>query len=305
MSDFPRVGVLGARSLVGRALVPHVARRPGGVLAVSRAAVVQDRRAGVAWCRPGDPRPAGAPAVTDWVSLCPLWVLPEHVAWLERVGIRRLVALSSTSIDTKADSPDAAERWLADRLAAAERRAAAWAAAHGVLLTILRPTMIYDGRHDRTVATVAAVVRRMGWFPLCGAATGLRQPVHAGDVAAACLAAIDHDPPRRCYAIAGAETLTFRDLVERTCRAHGLPARTVSLPPWLWNTCASLARWTWITAAPLAGMGRRMNEDLSCDHAVAAADLGYRPRPFTPGVGTLDDEAAAPAERSEQLQDER
>jgi hypothetical protein len=34
-------------------------------------------------------------------------------------------------------------------------------------------------------------------------------------------------------------------------------------------------------------MARRMNEDLSCDHAAAEADLGFHPRPFDPRGDTL------------------
>jgi len=305
MSESPRVGVLGATSLVGRILVPRLASRPGGVLAVSRTATTGDGGPGIAWCRPGDPRPSDDSTTTTWIALCPLWVVPAHVAWLRRFGVGRLVALSSTSIDTKADSPEPAERRLAERLAAAEREMITWADAHGVTLTILRPTMIYDGRHDHTVATVAAVVRRLGWFPLCGAARGLRQPVHAADVAAACLNAIDREPPRRSYVLSGAERLTFRDLVVRTCRAHGLPARTLTIPPWAWHALAGLARATRITALPLVGIGRRMNEDLSCDHAQAEEDLDFWPRPFVPGVATLEEHLASLDARPDRPQDER
>lgn len=289
MPALPHVGVLGASSLVGRFLLPQLARRHGRVLAVSRSAPgpTAARGPNVAWCRPGDQPSHDDRPVPHWITLCPIWSLAAHGAWLRGLGVRRLVALSSTSIHARASSPDAAERRLATRLADAEDQVTAWCAEHGIALTILRPTMIYDGRSDGNVAVVAAVVRRIGWFPLCAAGLGLRQPVHAGDVAAACLAALDRPPPRPCYTLSGGEALPFRELVVRTCRAHGLPSRTLSLPPWAWRTLATVARGLGIAGAATAGSGRRMNEDLSCDHAEAADDLGFRPRPFAPGGDTL------------------
>jgi len=34
-------------------------------------------------------------------------------------------------------------------------------------------------------------------------------------------------------------------------------------------------------------MGGRMNQDLSCDHSAAAADLDFRPRPFDPAADMI------------------
>jgi nucleoside-diphosphate-sugar epimerase len=321
MSESPRVGVLGATSLVGRCLLPLLFRRGRSVLAVSRSASepAGDGTAEIGWCRPGSQQLADGEPVADWISLCPLWAVPEQAAWLEQLGCRRLVVLSSMSLVTKASSPDPAERQVANRLARAEADVLAWADGGAIRLTILRPTMIYDGARDGNVAAIAAWVRRFGWFPLCGPATGLRQPVHVGDVAAACLAALDrdfvtrrfllHDPAgagpdaeagehgsaTRCYPLSGGEALPFRELVVRTCRAHGLTPRTVSIPAGVWHALAAVARGLRIARGPLAGVGQRMNEDLSCGHAAAAADFGFRPRPFVPG-GTPATASADPVD---------
>ena len=294
MSEPPWVGVLGAKSLVGRHLLPLLTRRPARVVAVSRSRAAPAAHPRITWCLPGGPLPAALP-LPDWIALCPIWTVAEHLPWLESLGIRRLVALSSMSAATKTASPAAEERRLAACLAAAEDGLLAWADSRDIGLTILRPTMIYDGLHDRNVAAIAACVRRYRCFPLCGAAEGLRQPVHAGDVAAACLAASERDPPRRSYTLSGGEALPFRELVQRTCRAHGLPPRTVRLPPWLWQTLAAVAeRLGLMTGGSAAGIGRRMNEDLSAGHAEAACDLGFEPRPFVPGGGGWAAEGFAP-----------
>jgi hypothetical protein len=289
MSEAFRVGVIGGGSLVGRQLVPLAARR-GGVLACSRRIERRCPASGdrVRWHETGSPLPPGMRPVSQWVALCPLWAVPEQFDWLEQAGVERLVAISSLSVVTKASSPDAAERLVAGRLAAAEDRLHGWAEDRGISLTLLVPTMIYDGVTDGNVAAIAAWVRRHGWFPLCGRALGRRQPVHAADVAAACLAALEQRPPRCRYLISGGETLTFRELVIRTCRAHGLVPRPVSLPPRVWSFAATIARGLGLAGGATVAMGQRMNEDLSADHAAATRDLGFRPRPFVPGGGTLE-----------------
>lgn len=289
MNGAALVGVIGAESLVGRPLVSLLRQRASGVLACSREAApaVEPVRGGVHRHRTGAPLPAGSALVPGWITLCPLWAVPDHLPWLERLGAEHVVALSSMSGVTKASSPDSAERALAERLTAAEERLTDWAADRGIGLTLLVPTMIYDGLTDANVTAIAAWVRRFGWFPLCGPARGLRQPVHAGDVAAACLAAHDRRPPRTRYTLSGGERLPFGELVIRVCRAHGLVPRIVHVPPWAWELAAAVVRGAGLAGGASIAMGRRMNEDLSCDHAAAADDLDFRPRPFDPAAGTL------------------
>ncbi len=278
------VGVLGARGLVGRFLIPRLREQGHPVLACSRMAEVptgHDQEA--VWCRVGGPLPRGWEQVPVWIATCPIWGTVDLLEWLAAAGAKRLVAISSTSMITKQHSGDRRERLLAQRLAVAEAEIGAWSIRQSVTAAIMRPTMIYDGTNDANVAAIAACVRRFGWFPLCGRAHGLRQPVHADDVASACLAAAIHPAPRSNYTISGGEQLPFRELVERTCRSHGLTPRTASLPPVAWRLAAGIARGLGLTAAASAAVGSRMNDDLVFSHADAAADLGFRPRPFAPG----------------------
>jgi len=280
------VGVLGATSLVGRPLMLQLVAVGSSVVACSRNPPVDARAAGVAWHRSGSALPDGL-RLPGWIAVCPLWATVATFDWLRCSGLERLVALSSTSVFSKSGSPDPAERALADRLIAAEAELTRLSAAAGTRLVILRPTMIYDGHGDGNVAAITAWVNRWGWFPLSGAARGLRQPVHADDVAAACLAALGHPAPRPEYMLSGGESLPFRDLVRRACAAHGQSPRLVHLPGWAWRLLASAGRAAGLAAGATSGMAARMNEDLVFDHSAAAADLGFRPRPFEPSPHTL------------------
>jgi nucleoside-diphosphate-sugar epimerase len=275
------IGVLGATSLVGRPLLDRLACEGRELLACSRFAALQPQTAGMTWWRPGEPLPSDL-RVGSWIALCPLWFTVEAFDWLVASGATRLVALSSTSAVTKARSPDAGERRLADRLLTAENELEARVRMAGLTLIVLRSTMIYNGTSDQNTARIAAFVRRFRWFPIAGPALGLRQPVHADDVAAACIAALAHPAPKGMYTISGGEALPFREFVERICHSHGLPPRLVPLPRLAWHVASLFSDvfsgGDWVTA----GTATRMNDDLSCDHAAATQDLGFRPRPFQP-----------------------
>jgi len=259
------VGVLGATSFVGRALIPRLEREGWQVVPVSRS---------------GSPAVAGGEEIPFWVALCPIWAVPEHFARLEAHGAKRLVALSSTSRFTKHASADAGERDVARKLASAEKAVQDWGTARGVSTVILRPTLIYDGLHDKNITRIAAFIRRRGWFPVLGAASGLRQPVHVDDVAAACAAALTAGALQAAYDLSGAETLSYRDLVGRVAEAVGGNPRLVALPRWFLAVVVPglrlLPAFRWISL----GMFDRMNEDMVFDHSAARRDLGFEPREF-------------------------
>jgi uncharacterized protein YbjT (DUF2867 family) len=243
--------------------------------------------AGIRWQRlPVSPGVWQA-SIPHWITVCPLWAVPEHFPLLEAAGARRLVALSSTSRFTKRDSAAASERVIAARLAAAEDQVLDWARTHGIAATILRPTMIYDGIHDQNVARIARFIRRFGCYPVAGAAAGLRQPVHADDVATACQSALQCDGLREAYEISGGETLTYREMVGRIFAWLERPPRLVTLPLPLVRAAGTLVRAVGPLVRMLPGleslptMAARMNEDLVFDHGAATRDFGFHPRAFS------------------------
>ena len=236
--------------------------------------------AGIHWQQlPASPG-AWHASIPYWIAVCPLWAVPEHFALLEAAGARRLVALSSTSRFTKRDSAAAADRAIAARLAAAEEEVLDWARTRGIAATILRPTMIYDGIHDQNVARIARFIRRFGCYPVAGAAVGLRQPVHADDVATACQSALQCDGLRETYEISGGETLTYREMVGRIFAWLERPPRLVTLPLPLVRAAGPLVR-IMPGLESLPTMAARMNEDLVFDHGAATRDFGFHPRAFS------------------------
>ena len=84
---------------------------------------------------------------------------------------------------------------------------------------------------DRNVTMIARFIRRFGFFPLVGNGKGYRQPVHADDVAAACLMVLNRPITfNRNYNLSGGQTLTFREMVEAIFLALDKKPRIVSIP---------------------------------------------------------------------------
>lgn len=216
-----------------------------------------------------------------WICVAPIWVLPEHFALLDAHGARRVVALSSTSRFTKSGSSDSQEQAIARRLAEAEARLQAWAEARGVEWVILRPTLIYGLGRDKNIVEIARCIRRFGFFPVFGRADGLRQPIHAQDVAGACLAALHApDVANKAYNISGGETLPYREMVVRVFAALGRPPRLLPVPLPAFRFAVFLLRSLPRYRHWSSAMAERMNRDLVFDHHDATLDLAFEPRAF-------------------------
>jgi nucleoside-diphosphate-sugar epimerase len=212
------------------------------------------------------------------IATIPMTILRPLLPRLSGAG--DIIAFSSTSAISYADSADPEERRFAATLLAAEQEVLAVAARCGARCTILRPTMIYGDGRDRTISSIVRFVDRFGLFPIAAPGRGLRQPVHADDLAAAAVAALQSDSARgQIFELSGADVLTFRDLVTSILLQTGRPVRILPLP-------ARLLRWSFrlggafLPSGYLAGMFERMNIDQAFSHEAATRAFGYAPRGF-------------------------
>jgi nucleoside-diphosphate-sugar epimerase len=215
------------------------------------------------------------------VNLAPLWVLPGMIEALASHGLQRVIAFGSTSRFSKQDSPDRTEQELVQTLAQSEYASTLAAEAVGIPLTLFRPTMIYSGGGDQNVSAIARFVRRYRVFPLLGQGRGLRQPVHAEDLARVCLRAIERPASAgKSYDLGGGERLSYREMVRRICKAVGRRPLLVTIPRWLFATAVGLARLLPRYRHINVAMIDRMNQDLVYDQSAAEHDLGWSPRRF-------------------------
>lgn len=266
--------VIGGTGAVGGFLLDRARMQGRAIYALSRGE--PPPRPGVHWLRGELSAMPALPPVEAIVCAGPL---DQFAAWLETAappGLRRVVALSSMSAASKQDSADAAERELAQRLVASEQRLARRCEALGAPWTVLRPTLIFGAGMDRSLTPLAQAARRYRVFPCLPGASGLRQPVHADDVAAACLAALGGGAGQ-VFELGGGERLSYAQMLQRV-RA-GLDRRTIPLP-----LPISLLRLFARIGGRGRGMVQRLTQDLVADNAAAEAAIGYRPRTFRPGA---------------------
>lgn len=279
--------VFGARGQIGHFLLPRLRDAGWRTHAVTRAHLPENTSK-VRWhaldlFADGDlDLDSDEPAIDTIFSLGPL---DAFTAWLQRSRLRpqRVIAFGSTSADSKQASPDARERELATRLQAAENMLLATGAQRGARTTLLRPTLVYGIGRDRNLTRIAQLARRWHGFVLPRGATGLRQPVHAEDLAQAAWRVAHSDAalaPR--YDLPGGETLEYRDMVRRVLASLDPPVRLFEIPAWLLRT----ALWGAHRARLLgdAGFGAiaRLGIDLVYNVEPARRDLGYAPRLFQP-----------------------
>lgn len=272
--------VLGATSLIGEFLLARLNGAGITPISLSRRPPTDD----VCWVDGdlADPNLADElPPVATVFSLSPIWLLPQALPALKARGMTRLVAFSSTSRFTKQDSPEPSERAVAKSLAESEAKVEAFCAEHGVAWTILRPTLIYVEGRDANVSRLAGLIRRFKVLPLSGKGEGLRQPVHADDLAGGAIAAGQAPAARdKAYDLVGGETLTYRVMAERIYAGLGRRPAILPLPAWLFRLLLTLAKPFYPGAT--ATMGDRMAQDLTFDDAPARRDFGWAPRDFRP-----------------------
>jgi nucleoside-diphosphate-sugar epimerase len=261
--------VFGASGPVGRRLLPQLN---------AHLAIPVSRTPREGWFRAGldDPN-VSWPQADAAISLGPLDAFAGWVRRHPEIPLRRVLALGSMSAESKQASPDARERELSARLRASEDLLKSCAAERGIALTIFRPTLIYGDGTDRSVAPIARFVRRWHCLPLPLGATGLRQPVHAEDLAIAAAAAFDHATTHgKTYEMGGGERLTFVALLRRIRET----ATTWSIPvPIPLSALAALTRLL-RDGAPTRAAIARLKTDLIADITPAQRDFGYAPRAF-------------------------
>jgi len=292
----PTVLLTGASSQLGVFLIPHLLSAGFSVIALSRSASAESTSpdARLRWMHPdsfGFADAAGDPGLQQQVGMLlscgPIEVATEAVVLCAH--LERVVAFSTSSVFSKASSPDREEnRQIADILAR-EVQLKSMCSERGLALAVLRPTLVYGCGLDRNVSLLADWIQSLGWLPVAGRAPGLRQPVHAEDLAKLAVKALLADKPVKLDSPAcGGGTLSYWKMAELIFDALDKPRRMISLPPWLMvaivRIMSLLPSWRGVNKQ----MVRRQKTDLVFDDAALKEQLEYDPRPFRPVAGDFE-----------------
>jgi nucleoside-diphosphate-sugar epimerase len=273
--------VLGATGIVGGYIVDRLVQAGERPVALSRRR--HDTTADVEWIE-GDlvaPETLKLPPFSTLYCTAQAGLLAGALPYLFSPALERVIAFTSTSIATKIDSEIPAERESIRLWAEAEQQLIAACERLGIGWTILRPTIIYDEGRDANITRLSRLIERLGFMPLAGTGSGLRQPVHAEDLAIGALAAAASAAAvNKIYAIPGKDTIPYCEMIGRILDGPGRTRRVVAVPPPLWRAAFALAR-PFVANANVA-MGNRMAKDMIFDAAPAMQDFGWNPREFRP-----------------------
>jgi len=275
--------VIGGRSIVAPYLIKRLAADGLGADVISRQPIGLPEGFRSLPLDLAQPSPWRAPAKAIVISLVPIWVLARSLSRF--TDVQSIIAVSSTSRYGKASSDDPGERFTAENLELSENILKSWCLRNNIVCTILRPTLIYDGLRDENVTRIARFIRRFGTFPVASPGKGLRQPIHADDVAKAVLGALGNAAAyNKAINIAGGQVLTYRAMIEAVFRTLGREPRPMLLPAKVLQCAFRLAGKLGVLHEKSFGFSvfKRMNEDLIFDCEEGLKLLDYNPRGFEP-----------------------
>ncbi len=279
------VVVVGATSQVGHFLLPRLESAGIRAFALSREPRSSALGAMQTWICTTEP---------DWreglvrsgpidaaVHLAPLPLLPPMLPVLRDAGVVRVVAFGTSGRFYKTGSGDAAEQAYIRSVVAAEDAIAAACPELGIAWTVFRPALVYGAGLDRNIRVIAGFVRRFGFFPICAGGRGLRQPVHADDLAEASVRVFGCSATfGRAYNLSGGSVISFREMVEAVFRALGRAPRLVPVPLPVFRLGLRLARRLPGFSNLSTEMAARQGIDMIFDHDDATRDFRFTPRAF-------------------------
>ena len=298
----------GGTSQVGVFVLPQLSASGMPVISLSRRIAPQSTIAaghsvqGVLWIHPSSMLPApGAPECKHILSQVELLLSCGPVELAAKLladcpRLVRVVCVSSSSVFTKTDSRDRRERQLIGKILAAEADLRAACTARNIQLVVLRPTLIYGCGLDENVSRLARWIRRLHFIPVAGDAAGLRQPIHAEDVASTAVKALLGGALDGWDGVLkGGSTMTYREMVEKVFRALGREPRIWTVPPGLLagmlKAASMVPGWTELNPE----FAWRQNRDLAFEGTTLPSGFPVAARPFAPTVADFEVPAEARA----------
>lgn len=275
-----RIAVIGATGNVGRALVTALLAQGIEVVAIARnVSRLQQLGDGVHPYAVDLESDASVLRKILGDAVCVINV--AHARYTRRIiaalhrGEVRLITLGSTRKFTRFPDQKAAEMQDAE-------------ATHGqgVNGVILHPTMIYGGT-DNNISRILNIVRWTPLVPLPQRGGALLQPIHRDDVVQCLMAAIKPETGNTSIIIAGAQPLTYAEIIQVCGRAAGRRVRVISIPLWGMLMLAWVTRF--IPGLPSIARDevRRLLEDKAFDIGPMQARLGVRPCTFEEGLARM------------------
>jgi nucleoside-diphosphate-sugar epimerase len=278
-----KVLITGATSQIGRFLLPIVKNEAYEVYAISRSKQISDDN--ITWIQSDieslEKTLDHKLEVEFVIHLAEMTLISKVLDSLNNV--KRVIALSSTSAISKINSKNIKDRDLAIGLQLAEKDFIDNCHDDHISWTIFRPTLIYGAGIDQNVAFISRFIEKYSFFPILGEGNGLRQPVHACDLAKACLLSMENKKTfKKTYNLTGAETIKYIDMVRKISQSLNKKVIIIKIPKYIFYIVIKvlnlLPKYKHLTT----GMVDRLNADLCFDSAESKNDFNYKPNRFSP-----------------------
>ncbi len=195
-------------------------------------------------------------------------------------GVRRVILVHTTGIYSKYKSASSAYIEI-------DREVTRLAREGGILLTILRPTMIYGGVDDQNVITFIRMMDRLPIMPVVSGARFALQPIHRRDLghAYADVLLAEAATAGKNYDLSGKEPVTLREMLCVIAGKLGKErARFFSVPFRLAFAGAWGVYLLTFTKVDCREKVQRLVEPRAYPHTEATKDFGFAPVDFTEGV---------------------
>ena len=203
----------------------------------------------------------------------------EIVTAAASCGVRRLILVHTTGIYSKYKYAGEEYRQIDSFVYETCRK-------HGIILTVLRPTMIYGTTSDNNVCVFIKMVDRLPIMPVVNGARYELQPVHCRDLGIAYFNVLlnETNTANRDFNLSGGAPIYLRDMFSTIGKELGKKVSFFSVPYWI----------AYLGAVCLYGLSfgrfdfrervQRLCEPRVFDHSEATKAFGYNPLPFDKGI---------------------
>lgn len=156
----------------------------------------------------------------------------------------------------------------------------------GIVLTILRPTMIYGNTSDRNVITFIKMVDKLPIMPVVNGARYELQPVHYEDLGDAYYKVLmnEESTANKVFILSGGAPILLRDMLKEIGNNLGKDVKFISCPFWLAYSGAWMVYGLTLKKKDYREKVQRLCEPRTFSYDDAAKAFGYSPRTFQEGV---------------------
>ncbi|WP_099205678.1 NAD-dependent epimerase/dehydratase family protein [Scatolibacter rhodanostii] len=194
-------------------------------------------------------------------------------------GVRRLILVHTTGIYSKYKQAGEGYRKIEDYIYKACKDA-------GIILTILRPTMIYGNLHDNNVVQFIQMVDKFPLMPVVNGARYDLQPVHYSDLSKAYYQVLMHEETtaNKDFILSGGSPITLRDMLTTIGKQLGKRVRFVSCPYPIAYVGAIVLYGVSLTKIDYREKVQRLCEPRVFSYQEAKEAFGYSPIVFEEGI---------------------